>query len=75
MQEEEVELLLMKSLSLGLVKGNISGVESTVTVLWVQPRVMDREAIGRQKAKLGEWMQKVQRTSAFLSNETPEILA
>lgn len=73
--ELEVELLLMKSLSLGLVKGSISGVESTVTVTWVQPRVMDRAATGRQKVKLGEWMEKVKRTSAFLSNETPEILA
>ncbi len=32
-QEEEVELLLMKSLSLGLVKGSISGVSSTFSNL------------------------------------------
>mmetsp|Transcript_20814 Transcript_20814/g.48084 ORF Transcript_20814/g.48084 Transcript_20814/m.48084 type:complete len:895 (+) Transcript_20814:173-2857(+) len=71
----EVELLLMKSLSLSLVKGSISGVDSTVRVTWVQPRVMDRESLGKQKAKLTDWMDKVQRTSAFLSSETPEILA
>mmetsp|Transcript_38222 Transcript_38222/g.95678 ORF Transcript_38222/g.95678 Transcript_38222/m.95678 type:complete len:375 (-) Transcript_38222:56-1180(-) len=73
--EEEVELLLMKSLSLSLVKGTISGVDSTVRVMWVQPRVMDRESLGRQKSKLTDWMDKVQRTSVFLSSETPEILA
>ena len=70
-----MELLLMKSLSLKLVKGCMSGVEGTVTVTWVQPRVMDRVSLGRQKAKLGDWMDKVHRTSAFLSSETPEILA
>jgi 26S proteasome regulatory subunit N9 len=73
--EEEVELLLMKSLSLSLVKGTISGVDSTVRVTWVQPRVMDLESLGRQKTKLTDWMDKVQRTSVFLSSETPEILA
>eukprot|EP00285_Hemiselmis_virescens_P005840 CAMPEP_0173384904 /NCGR_PEP_ID=MMETSP1356-20130122/7496_1 /TAXON_ID=77927 ORGANISM="Hemiselmis virescens, Strain PCC157" /NCGR_SAMPLE_ID=MMETSP1356 /ASSEMBLY_ACC=CAM_ASM_000847 /LENGTH=398 /DNA_ID=CAMNT_0014340495 /DNA_START=54 /DNA_END=1250 /DNA_ORIENTATION=+ len=73
--EDEVELLLMKSLSLSLVKGTISGVDSTVRVTWVQYRVLDRDSLGRQRAKLADWMEKVQRTSVFLSNETPEILA
>jgi 26S proteasome regulatory subunit N9 len=44
----EVELLLMKSLSLNLVKGVISGVDSNVRVTWVHPRVMDRESIAKQ---------------------------
>jgi len=73
--EEEVELLLMRSLSLSLIKGSINQVEASVRVTWVQPRVMDREAIGKQTSKLKDWMEKVQRTSVFLANETPEILA
>jgi len=73
--EDEVELLLMKSLSLSLVKGKISGMDGTVRVTWVQPRVMDIESLTRQKSKLSDWMEKVQRTSVFLSSETPEILA
>jgi 26S proteasome regulatory subunit N9 len=73
--EEEVELLLMRSLSLSLIKGSINQVEASVRVTWVQPRVMDREAIGKQTNKLKDWMEKVQRTSVFLANETPEILA
>jgi len=67
--EQEVELLLMKSLSLGLVKGIISGLESNVRVTWVQPRVMDRESIQKQLVKLKDWMDKVQETSVFLANE------
>lgn len=73
--EHEVELLLMKSLSLKLVKGVISGVDSTVRVTWVIPRVMDRDSIKKQLVKLSDWMDKVQKTSVFLANETPEILA
>lgn len=73
--EDEVELLLMRSLSLGLIQGSINQVELNVRVTWVQPRVMDREAIGKQVTKLKDWMEKVQRTSVFLANETPEILA
>jgi hypothetical protein len=36
---------------------------------------MDRESINKQLAKLSDWMDKVQKTSVFLQNETPEILA
>ena len=72
---DEVELLLMKSLSLNLVKGTISGVDSTVRVTWVHPRVLDRESIGKQLAKLSDWTDKLHKTSVFLANETPEILA
>lgn len=75
--EQEVELLLMKSLSLGLVKGIISGVESNVRVTWVQPRVMDRESIQKQLVKLSDWMDKVEKTSVFLASEgvSTEIMA
>jgi hypothetical protein len=49
----------MKSLSLKLVKGVISGVDSTVRVTWVIPRVMDRDSIKKQLVKLSDWMDKV----------------
>ncbi|MGH0187281.1 UNVERIFIED_CONTAM: hypothetical protein FKN15_024379 [Acipenser sinensis] len=37
----KVELLVMKALSNGLVKGSIDEVDSKVHLTWVQPRVMD----------------------------------
>lgn len=43
--ETEVELLVMKALSLGLVKGSIDQVQQKVHMTWVQPRVLDRQQV------------------------------
>lgn len=37
----QVEMLVMKALSLGLVKGSIDEVDCKVHMTWVQPRVLD----------------------------------
>ena len=42
---EEVELLVMKALSLNLVKGYIDQVEQKVYMTWVQPRVLDKKQV------------------------------
>ena len=39
--ELQVEFLVMKALSLGLVKGTIDEVKQLVNMTWVQPRVLD----------------------------------
>ena len=44
--QDEVELLLMKALSLDLIRGNIDELEQTIAVSWVQPRVLDAAQIG-----------------------------
>ena len=41
----QVELLVMKALSLGLVKGHIDEVEQRIHMTWVQPRVLDLEQV------------------------------
>eukprot|EP00294_Goniomonas_avonlea_P011118 CAMPEP_0114560166 /NCGR_PEP_ID=MMETSP0114-20121206/11316_1 /TAXON_ID=31324 /ORGANISM="Goniomonas sp, Strain m" /LENGTH=382 /DNA_ID=CAMNT_0001745697 /DNA_START=8 /DNA_END=1156 /DNA_ORIENTATION=- len=72
---DEVEILVMKALSLELVKGVIDQVDQTVRVTWVHPRVLDLPAIAKFNARLGDWISQVQQTLVFLDNETPEILA
>lgn len=47
----EVEFLVMKALSLGLVKGAIDQVAQTVQMTWVQPRVLDKNQVGSQLRK------------------------
>lgn len=41
----EVELLVMKALSAGLVKGSIDEVDKRVLMTWVQPRVLDLQQV------------------------------
>lgn len=41
----EVELLVMKALSVGLIKGNIDEVDEKVQMTWVQPRVLDLQQV------------------------------
>ena len=43
--EEEVELLVMKALAQNLVRGHIDQVDRTVNLVWVQPRVLDKNQV------------------------------
>eukprot|EP01102_Stenamoeba_stenopodia_P013140 TRINITY_DN4217_c0_g1_i1.p1 TRINITY_DN4217_c0_g1~~TRINITY_DN4217_c0_g1_i1.p1 ORF type:complete len:385 (+),score=86.79 TRINITY_DN4217_c0_g1_i1:190-1344(+) len=69
----EVELLVMKALSLKLVKGVIDQVEETVTFTWVQPRVLDIQQVAGLKDRLGNWATTVNQTLIMLEGETPEL--
>ncbi|XP_042902309.1 26S proteasome non-ATPase regulatory subunit 13 [Parasteatoda tepidariorum] len=72
--ENEVELLVMKALSLGLVKGSIDQVDKTVNMSWVQPRVLSVEQIGNMKQRLAHWCQEVQSMEKLLETKAYDIL-
>jgi 26S proteasome regulatory subunit N9 len=55
----EVEHLIMKALSLSLVKGEIDEIEKVVRVGWVQPKVLDLNSIAGLRDRLDEWQAKV----------------
>lgn len=55
----EVEHLVMKALSLNLIRGTLDQVASTTAVSWVQPRVLDKAQIDGLRARLAEWTDKV----------------
>jgi 26S proteasome regulatory subunit N9 len=69
----EVELLIMRALSLKLIRGLIDQVDGTLRVTWVQPRVLQPAQIGLMKERLGTWCGTVNNTLSFLENETPEF--
>ncbi|XP_023227788.1 26S proteasome non-ATPase regulatory subunit 13-like [Centruroides sculpturatus] len=69
-----VELLVMKALSLGLVKGSIDGVDKKVHMHWVQPRVLDKQQIASMKQQLERWCREVKSTENLLQAEARDIL-
>jgi len=73
---EEVELLVMKALSLNLIRGIIDEPNGTVSISWVQPRILDLKQVEKMKDRVSKWEKTVADTLHFLQNETaPELLA
>lgn len=50
-----IELVIIKAMSLELLKGSIDQVAQTVSVTWIQPRVLNRERIALIKDKFVDW--------------------
>lgn len=70
---DQVEWLLMRAMSLGLVKGIIDEVDGVVEVTYIKPRVLDRRQIGVLKARLDSWGAGVKETWKLLDQHTEEI--
>uniref|UniRef100_T1JHP1 26S proteasome non-ATPase regulatory subunit 13 n=1 Tax=Strigamia maritima TaxID=126957 RepID=T1JHP1_STRMM len=72
--EDEVELLVMKALSLSLVRGHIDQVNRKVHMTWVQPRVLDRQQIATMQQRLDQWCKDVQSMELLLEDKAQDIL-
>ncbi|KAK0166877.1 hypothetical protein PV327_004351 [Microctonus hyperodae] len=70
----EVELLVMKALAQGLVRGAIDQVAGTVNMTWVQPRVLDRTQITGMVQQLDRWCKDVNTMESLLESRASEIL-
>ena len=51
----EIEHLIMKALSLGLLRGKIDQVAQIAKINWVQPKVLERSQIEGMRVRLKEW--------------------
>jgi 26S proteasome regulatory subunit N9 len=72
---DQVELLLMRALSLGIIRGKMNQVSQSLRVTWVQPRVLQQGQISMMNDRLRTWCGTVGKTLQFLENETPELCA
>ncbi|XP_033325002.1 regulatory particle non-ATPase 9 [Megalopta genalis] len=70
----EVELLVMKALAQGLVRGAIDQVAGTVNMTWVQPRVLDRSQIVGMVQRLDGWCKDVSSMEHLLESRASDIL-
>lgn len=68
---DQVELIIMRALSLGLIKGSMDQVEQTVDVTWVMPRVLDETHMRQLASRFGEWAVKVSQTREYMTEHVP----
>eukprot|EP00561_Arcocellulus_cornucervis_P012130 CAMPEP_0185803436 /NCGR_PEP_ID=MMETSP1322-20130828/2642_1 /TAXON_ID=265543 /ORGANISM="Minutocellus polymorphus, Strain RCC2270" /LENGTH=421 /DNA_ID=CAMNT_0028499319 /DNA_START=185 /DNA_END=1450 /DNA_ORIENTATION=- len=69
MAEDQVELVVMRALSLGLIRGSMDQVDGTVEVTWVMPRVLDAAQLSDLAGRFGEWAVKVSQTKDYMSEQ------
>lgn len=71
---EQVEFLLMKALSLRLLRGIIQEPDAFFEIEWVQPRVLDAAQLSDLRAGLATWRGRVRETSHLIHRLLPEAL-
>ncbi|KAK0064537.1 26S proteasome non-ATPase regulatory subunit 13 [Biomphalaria pfeifferi] len=69
-----VELLVMKALSLGLVRGSIDEIEQKCHMTWVQPRVLDRKQIASMQVRLEQLGKDIGIMERLLEDTAHDIL-
>ncbi|KAF5343935.1 hypothetical protein D9758_012143 [Tetrapyrgos nigripes] len=68
---DEVEHLVMKALSLKLIRGSMDQVEQKAHITWVQPRVLSKQQIGDLSKRLDQWVNKLNTVEKRIA---PEVL-
>ena len=71
--ESQVEWVLMKALSLKLIRATIDEVAQTVSITWVQPRVLDKAQLSLLSSQLDSWTARVRSTLVAVEEQTPEL--
>jgi 26S proteasome regulatory subunit N9 len=74
-QLDEIEHLIMKALSLGLLRGSIDQVAEVARISWVQPKVLDRPGIEGMKTRLREWSGGVERLGNWVEGVGKDVWA
>lgn len=69
LNQDGVEFLLMKALSKHLMEGVIDQVDGTVSITWVQPKVLTLPQIIGLKDRLCGWISKVDQATVVLEEE------
>lgn len=71
---EQAEFLLIKALSLKLIRGTLRQPEGLFQIEWVQPRVLDRQQVEELLVGIQAWRRRVQETSTLVHSLLPESL-
>ena len=71
---DTVEMLVMKAMSLELVKGAIDEVDQTVQIEWIMPRYLSTEHLKLLAQRMGEWEEKVGNIVRMVEDNSHELL-
>ena len=72
---EEIEHLIMKALSLGLLRGTIDQVDEVAHITWVQPKVVDMKQISNMRQRLLEWDSNVNQLGNWIEAAGKDVWA
>ena len=72
---DQMEWVLMRAMSLGLIKGKINEVARTARITFVKPRVLDNVQIGVLKSRVDSWRERSSTMRNFLVDHTQELLS
>ncbi|KAH7322972.1 proteasome component region PCI [Stachybotrys elegans] len=72
---DEIEHLIMKALSLGLLRGTIDQVDGVAHITWVQPKVLDMKQIGNMRERLLDWNQSVNNLGNWIEAAGKDVWA
>ena len=67
MNVTQVEYVLIRAMSLGLIQGSIDQVEEIVKITHVMPRTLNKKQIQHMKFRYEEWNQSIGPVSSLLS--------
>jgi len=70
---EQVEWVIMRALSLGLICGSMDQVDETVSVTWVMPRVLSVEQLKDLSERFGQWAVKVSKSKDYMGSQIPTL--
>ena len=71
---DQVEWVLMRAFSLGLIKGSIDQIDQSVSITWVQPRVLDKDQLAMLCTQLDTWTAKVKEALVTVEDQSAEVL-
>ena len=74
-EENEIEILIMKALSLGLLRGSIDQVAEIARINWVQPKVLDMKQIDNMRLRLKDWDSSVNQLGNWIEGVGKDVWA
>lgn len=74
-QPKDIEILIMKALSLGLLKGSIDQVAGIARINWVQPKVLDMKQIDSMRGRLKDWDSSVNQLGNWIEGVGKDVWA